>query len=125
MKTVLIIEDNARNLKLLKDLVEHLGHRVATASTGGVGLEQAAAAAPDLVLLDILLPDIDGVRVLAGIRALPGLAEVPIIAVSASVMPDEQARILAAGFDDFVAKPISVRPFIERVQQALGLAPQR
>jgi two-component system cell cycle response regulator DivK len=70
--------------------------------------------------MDIQLPDISGVEALARIRGVPALASVPVLAVSASVMPDEQQRIVSSGFDAFIAKPISIKPFLEAVNAALS-----
>jgi two-component system cell cycle response regulator DivK len=74
---------------------------------------------PELILMDIQLPDISGVEALARIRQVPALDAVPVLAVSASVMPDEQQRIVASGFDAFIAKPISLKPFLVAVGAAL------
>jgi two-component system cell cycle response regulator DivK len=120
MKRILVVEDNARNMKLFRDILGFAGFDVLGAETGREGLALALAApVPDLVLLDIRLPDIDGVEVLRCIRQALGSA-LPVFAISASVMPDEQQRILASGFDGFITKPIQVRAFLGTVRQALG-----
>jgi two-component system cell cycle response regulator DivK len=118
-KTILIVEDNAKNMKLVRDLLQHHGHRTLEADTGEGGLALVFSARPDLVLMDIQLPDIDGTTVLARIREDPSLDAMPVLAVSASVMPDEQQRIVRSGFDGFIAKPISIRPFLAAVLKAL------
>jgi two-component system cell cycle response regulator DivK len=119
MKTILIVEDNAKNMKLVRDLLQHHGHRTLEADSGEAGLALALRERPDLVLMDIQLPDIDGTTVLARIRADTSLDAMPVLAVSASVMPDQQQRIVGSGFDGFIAKPISIRPFLAAVQRAL------
>lgn len=120
MKRILVVEDNERNMKLFRDILSFAGFDVLGAGTGREGLVLALSApAPDLVLLDIRLPDIDGVEVLRGIRETLG-DELKIFAVSASVMPDEQQRILASGFDGFITKPIQMRSFLDVVRRALG-----
>lgn len=119
MSTILIVEDNAKNMKLLRDLLQHHGHRTLEAETGEAGLSLALRERPDLVLMDIQLPDIDGTTVLARIREDHTLDAMPVLAVSASVMPDEQQRIVRSGFDGFIAKPISIKPFLQAVQKAL------
>jgi two-component system cell cycle response regulator DivK len=118
-KTILIVEDNAKNMKLVRDLLQHHGHRTLEADTGEAGLALALRERPDLVLMDIQLPDIDGTAVLARIREDASFDAMPVLAVSASVMPDQQQRIVGSGFDGFIAKPISIKPFLAAVQRAL------
>ena len=120
MKTILIVEDNPKNMKLVRDLLQHHGHRTLEADSGEAGLALALRERPDLVLMDIQLPDIDGTTVLARIRADTSLDAMPVLAVSASVMPDQQQRIVGSGFDGFVAKPISIKPFLAAVERALS-----
>ena len=119
MKTVLVIEDNEKNMKLFRDLLQYAGYETLEAMTGRDGLELAVTRQPDLVLLDIQLPDIDGVAVLRGIRERVGTG-LKVLAVSASVMPDDLQRILASGFDGFITKPISIKGFVAEVRAALG-----
>jgi two-component system cell cycle response regulator DivK len=119
MSSILIVEDNEKNMKLVRDILVHHGHRVIEATTGEEGVRLALSEAPDLILMDIQLPDISGVEALARIRRAPALEAVPVLAVSASVMPDEQQRIVSSGFDAFIAKPISIKPFLEAVNAAL------
>jgi two-component system cell cycle response regulator DivK len=119
MSTILIVEDNPKNMKLVRDLLQHQGHRTLEADTGEAGVALALRERPDLVLMDIQLPDIDGTTVLARIRCDKSLDAMPVLAVSASVMPDEQQRIVRSGFDGFIAKPISIKPFLAAVQRAL------
>ena len=119
MSTILIVEDNAKNMKLVRDLLQYQGHRTVEAEDGESGVRLALSEHPDLILMDIQLPDIDGVTALARIREDAALCAVPCLAVSASVMPDEQQRIVASGFDGFIAKPISLKSFLAAVQQAL------
>jgi len=119
MSTILIVEDNEKNMKLVRDILQHQGHTTLEAVTGADGVRLALERRPDMVLLDIQLPDIDGIAVLRQIRAEPALDAMPVLAVSASVMPDEQRRIVHSGFDGFIAKPISIKPFLTAVQRAL------
>lgn len=120
MSTILIVEDNAKNMKLVRDLLQHRGHRTLEAETGEAGVALALNERPDLVLMDIQLPDIDGMTALARIREDSSLDAMPVLAVSASVMPDEQQRIVVSGFDGFIAKPISLKPFLAAVDRALS-----
>ena len=120
MSTILIVEDNEKNMKLVRDLLQHRGHRTLEAATGESGVALALAERPDLILMDIQLPDIDGVTALQRIRDAGTLDAVPCLAVSASVMPDDQRRITASGFDGFIAKPISLKPFLAAVDAALA-----
>jgi two-component system cell cycle response regulator DivK len=118
MSSILIVEDNEKNMKLVRDILAHHGHRVIEATTGEEGVRLALVETPELILMDIQLPDISGVEALARIRASG--ASMPVLAVSASVMPDEQQRIVSSGFDAFIAKPISIKPFLEAVKAALS-----
>ena len=121
MSRILIVEDNEKNLKLLRDVLRHQGHEVLEAPTGTQGLALALGERrPHLVLLDIQLPDIDGITVLRRLREDPALDAVPVLAISASVMPEEQHRVTASGFDAFVAKPISLKPFLATVDHFLA-----
>lgn len=119
MKTVLVVEDNEKNMKLFRDVLEHAGYGVLCAGTGEKGLDFALTRRPDLVLMDIQLPDRDGISVLRDIRAQVG-ASMPVLAVSASVMPDDQQRIVASGFDGFITKPVNLKNFLASVKQAVG-----
>jgi two-component system cell cycle response regulator DivK len=125
MSTILIVEDNEKNMKLLRDVLRHQGHVTLEARTGEAGVQLAVLHTPDLILLDIHLPGMDGVAALRQIRAVPALAAVPVIAVSASVMPEDQRHIGASGFDAYLTKPISLKPFLAAVERFLteGRAP--
>ena len=119
MKTILIVEDNAKNMKLVRDILQHKGWQTLEAVTGEDGVRLALEHKPDLVLMDIQLPDIDGITALRRIREDKSLDAVPVLAVSASVMPDEQRQIVSSGFDAYLTKPISLKPFIATVERFL------
>ena len=119
MSRILIVEDNEKNMKLVRDILQHQGHTTLEAVTGADGVRLALERRPDMVLLDIQLPDIDGIAVLRQIRAEPALDAMPVLAVSASVMPDEQQKIIASGFDAFITKPIELKRFRETVLRFL------
>ena len=122
MTVILIVEDNPRNLKLVRDLLEHAGHTTLEAATAEDGLALAHAHGPDLVLMDIQLPGMDGVQALARLRADPATEGIPVVALTAFAMEDERARFAAAGFDGYLEKPISVRAFPGQVAELLGRA---
>jgi len=120
MSTILIVEDNEKNMKLVRDILRHNGHDTLEATTGVDGVSLAVEKRPDLVLMDIQLPDIDGIEALRRIRAVADLDAMPVVAVSASVMPDDQQKIVASGFDAFVTKPINLKQFLETVRRFLA-----
>ena len=119
MSTILIVEDNEKNMKLVRDILQHKGHTTLEAVTGGEGVRLALERQPDLILMDIQLPDIDGITALRRIREQSTLDAVPVIAVSASVMPADQHHIVSSGFDAFITKPISLKPFLATVERFL------
>jgi two-component system cell cycle response regulator DivK len=119
MSTILIVEDNDKNIKLLRDILRYHGHATLEAASGTDGVRLALSHRPDLILMDIQLPDIDGIEALRRIRADAALDAVPVLAVSASAMPDEQQQIVASGFDAYVTKPISLKSFVATVERCL------
>jgi CheY-like chemotaxis protein len=112
---VLVIEDNAMNLKLVRDLLSARGFSVLEAGTAREGIALARERRPDVILMDIRLPDIDGVRALGHLRALPETRAIPVAAVTANAMKGDRERLLAAGFDGYLPKPIDVRTFPDEV----------
>jgi two-component system cell cycle response regulator DivK len=108
---VLIVEDNERNLKLARDLLQYHGFRTVEAVDGETGLDVARAQLPDIILMDIELPGIDGVTTLERLRADPLTAGITVVAVTASVMPVDRDRFARAGFAAIILKPIDVRTF--------------
>jgi two-component system, cell cycle response regulator DivK len=120
MSTILIVEDNEKNMKLVRDILRHQGHATLEAVTGTDGVRLALEERPDLVLMDIQLPDIDGIQALGQIRADRSLDAMPVLAVSASVMPDDQQKIISSGFDAFITKPINLKQFQETVKRFLA-----
>lgn len=120
MSTVLIVEDNEKNMKLVRDILQHQGHATLEAATGADGVRLALERRPNLVLMDIQLPDIDGIEALRRIRADRALDATPVLAVSASVMPEDQHKIATSGFDAFIAKPIDLKRFRDTVQRFLA-----
>jgi CheY-like chemotaxis protein len=119
---ILIIEDNERNLKLVRDVLQFNGFQTAEARTAEDGLALASASPPDLVLLDLQLPGIDGMEAFRQLRGSPPTAGVPVVAVTALAMKDDRERVLRAGFDGYLEKPISVRALPDQVRAFLTAA---
>jgi len=117
---ILIVEDNEQNLKLARDLLQVHGYRTIEAETGENGVALAAEHRPDLVVMDIHLPGINGIEALAKIRAAPATRPIPVIAFTASVMPQDRSDIIAAGFDAFVSKPFNLGAFLDAVAATLA-----
>jgi two-component system, cell cycle response regulator DivK len=122
---ILVVEDNEKNRKLVRDLLTVKGYRVLEAESGEDGVRTAREQRPALVLMDIQLPGIDGIEALRRLRADPETATIPVVAVTASAMTRDRQTILAAGFDGYQAKPISVRPFLELVREVLDRPTRR
>lgn len=118
--TILIVEDNDKNMKLARDVLQSQGYATLEAVTGEDGVRLALAHVPDLVLMDIQLPGINGIEALRQIRAEAATAAIPVVAVTASVMQTDRRDIMAAGFDGYIGKPISLRPFLDAVREHLA-----
>jgi two-component system, cell cycle response regulator DivK len=116
---ILIVEDNPKNLKLVRDTLQVKAYRTIEAGTGEEGVQLARDQQPALVLMDIQLPGISGIEAFRQLRADPITRAIPVIAVTASVMAQEQKKVMAAGFDGFQGKPISVRELLETVRSIL------
>ena len=122
MKTILIVEDNEKNMKLVRDILQHRGHRTLEAATGADGVRLAQERRPDLILMDIQLPDINGFEAMQRIRADADCAAIPVVAFTASVTAGDRHRISEAGFNAFLGKPIELKSFLATVRQQLGEA---
>ncbi len=119
---ILVVEDNEMNMKLFRDVLRATGYRTLEATTGGEAVEMAAEHAPDLVLMDIQLPDFDGVQALRRLRADERTAAIPVLAVTAQAMQGDGERFLATGFDGYVSKPVNVRELVGTRSAALRRA---
>jgi two-component system cell cycle response regulator DivK len=117
---ILVVEDNERNLKLLRDVLEYAGYDVRAARTAEEGITVAVSEPPDLVLMDLQLPGIDGMEALRRLRESPRTADIPVVAVTAQAMKQDRERALRAGFDGYLEKPISVRAFPDQVRRFLS-----
>lgn len=118
---ILIVEDNEKNRRLLRKVLQVSGYRVAEAETGMAGVAAAKNEPPDLILMDYQLPDIDGIEVFRQIRADAAIPRMPIVAVTASAMPEDQKRMREAGFDGFESKPINVKDLLATVAKFLAM----
>ena len=116
---VLLVEDNERNLKLARDVLEYAGFTVLVAMTGEEAVAKAKVATPDVILMDLQLPGIDGHAALALLRADERTAQIPVVALTAFAMAKDRDRAMAAGFDGYLEKPINVRVFPEQVREHL------
>jgi two-component system cell cycle response regulator DivK len=117
MSTVLIVEDNEKNMKLARDVLQAKGYKTLEAVSGEDGVRLAKEKKPDLVLMDIQLPGINGIEAFKQLRADAKTARIPVIALTASVTPTDRSAISAAGFDAFVSKPINLKEFIDTVKR--------
>ncbi|MGQ0465943.1 MAG: response regulator [Sporichthyaceae bacterium] len=114
---ILIVEDNVKNMKLARDLLGYHGFRTLAAMTATDGIALAREHGPDLVLMDIQLPDMDGVTALRALRASPDTAGLRVVALTAFAMREDEQRMLVAGFDGYLSKPIDVREFPGQIHQ--------
>lgn len=119
---ILIIEDNERNLKLARDLLNHAGFRTLEARNAEDGLVLARTHHPNLILMDIQLPGLDGVAALGRLRADTATAGIPTIALTAFAMKDDGTRFLEAGFDGYMVKPINIKQFAAQIGYFLEAA---
>ncbi len=116
---ILLVEDNDKNRKLAHDVLVHQGYRVVDAESAEDALRLVREQPPSLVLMDIHLPGMNGIVALQQLRADPATRAIPVMAVTASAMTHDRAKIMAAGFDGYQPKPISVKPFLAAVRQLL------
>ena len=119
MSLILIIEDNDKNLKLVRDVLQVKGYATIEAMNAEDGLVLARERKPDLILMDIQLPGMNGIEALGVLRADPGTAAIPVVAVTASVMAHDRNKITEAGFDAYVGKPINLKEFLDTVRRVL------
>ncbi len=116
---ILVIDDNALNLKLAQEILTASGYEVVTAVSGEAGITMARSRRPALILLDIQLPDIDGLQVLGRLRQLPETKATTVVAVTAQAMTGDRERFLAAGCNGYIPKPFSIRTLSGQVAQYL------
>ena len=119
MSLILIIEDNEKNLKLVRDVLQVKGYTTIDAGTAEDGIRLAQERLPDMILMDIQLPGMNGIQALAVLRAEPSTARIPVIAVTASVMQQDRNQITEAGFDGYIGKPLNLKEFLNAVAATL------
>jgi two-component system cell cycle response regulator DivK len=117
---ILIVEDNDKNLKLARDLLQHDGFQTLEAATATAGITLAEQHVPDLILMDIQLPDMDGVTALGRLRKSEATRSIPVVALTAFAMAADRERLLAAGFDGYLAKPVDIHDFTDSVRRYCG-----
>ena len=116
-KRVLIVEDNEKNMKLFRDVLQATGYSTLEATTGEEAIELSLSQAPALVLMDVQLPGIDGVEALERLRQNERTASIPVLALTAQAMSGDRERFLEAGFDGYLAKPVNVGELIDAVRE--------
>jgi two-component system cell cycle response regulator DivK len=114
---ILVVEDNEKNMKLFRDVLQAKGYRTLEATTGARAVELTTEHEPDLVLMDVQLPDIDGLEALGRLRAEERTASIPVLAVTAQAMHGDRERFLAAGFDGYLSKPVNILDLVATVKQ--------
>jgi two-component system cell cycle response regulator DivK len=119
---ILLVEDNDNNRMLVRDVLQATGYRIVEAENAEDGLRIAAEQRPALILMDIQLPGMNGIEALQRLRADPATRAIPVIAVTASAMTQDRRQIMAAGFDGYQPKPISVKSFLQTVRETLPLS---
>ena len=119
MSLILIVEDNDKNLKLVRDVLQVKGYATIEAGTAEDGIVLARERRPDLILMDIQLPGMNGIAAIGVLRADPTTAAIPVVAVTASVMPQDRNKITEAGFNAYVGKPINLKEFLDTVRTML------
>lgn len=119
MKKILIVEDNEQNMELFRDLLLSKGYAVMEAVDGEAALVKAHNETPDLILMDIQLPGMDGIEVTRMMRNEPALNTTAIIAVTAHAMRGDREGFLKAGFNDYIAKPINIKSFLQTIENHL------
>ena len=124
MNLILIVEDNEKNMKLVRDVLQVKGYQTIEAGTAEDGIRLARERKPDLILMDIQLPGMNGIDARRVLHADPATANIPVLAVTASVMQQDRKQITEAGFDGYIGKPINLKEFLEAVRATLDRAAQ-
>jgi two-component system cell cycle response regulator DivK len=117
---ILVVDDDEKNMKLFRDVLQATGYRTLEATTGGDAVRLATDQAPALVLMDIRLPDIDGLEALRRLRSAERTASIPVLAVTAQAMKGDRERFIEAGFDGYLSKPVDVDELLDYVSRFTG-----
>ena len=120
IKTVLLVEDNEDNLIVYRTILDHVGYRVIEARDGEEGVARAASEHPDLILMDVSLPRMDGWEATRRIKADAATRDIPIIAVTAHALDDDREKAIEVGCDGYLAKPVAPRRVVEEVERFIG-----
>ncbi len=120
MKTVLVVEDNMDNMELITVILERNGYKVLTAETGHQGIDIATEEQLDFIILDIQLPDMDGMKVIRMIRSLKINEDIPIIAMTSYAMSGDRQKVMSAGFNGYIEKPIEPENVISQIKEVIG-----
>ena len=118
-KTILIVEDEPRNLKLLRDLLQRFGYEILEASDGEQGVKSAGEKMPDLILMDIMMPKMDGLEATRIIKADTKTKHIPIIALTSYAMKGDREKTIEAGCDGYIAKPIDIKEVLKTIETYL------
>ncbi len=120
-RKVLVVEDNEANLKLLKKILEHGGFDVLEARNGVEGVVIAGEGMPDLILMDVQMPEMDGITAMKTIKSnIPALKDTPVIAITAYAMKGDRERLISEGFSDYISKPVRVDEILRKVNAHLN-----
>ena len=122
MKTIMIVEDNPKNLKLIKLILESNGFSTIVAENGKKCLDLVETSRVDLILMDIQMPELDGIECLKCIRGNEATRAIPVIATTAFAMKGDKERFLGLGFDGYISKPIRIEPFLEKINETLKIS---
>ncbi|HUE77297.1 MAG TPA: response regulator [Longimicrobiales bacterium] len=121
-KIVLLVEDNEDNLVVYRTILEHVGYTVVEARDGEEGVSRARSAKPDIILMDISIPKLDGWEATERLKADDGTAAIPIIALTAHALEEDRAKAMRAGCDGYLAKPVEPRRVVQEVEKFIGPA---
>lgn len=119
-KTVLLVEDNEDNLLVYRTILEHVGYRVLEARDGEEGIDSARTEIPDMILMDISIPKIDGWEVTRRLKDDEETSQIPVVALTAHALEEDRERAISAGCDGYLAKPVEPRRVVEEVERFIG-----
>jgi len=120
--TILCVEDNPQNMRLVRKMLNSAGYQVIEAQDGESGYTTILEQRPDLVLMDVNLPDIDGLQVTSAVKALPDYSHIPIIALTANAMHGDRERCLEAGMNEYLSKPVRLKELVQTIEKLIGHA---